>query len=58
MFRFLNPLDPDLLAREAERAGFTVEEAAFTGSGGNPDGNEHAGTDRAAPLTGPFLDTC
>ena len=43
MFRFLNPLDPDILAREAERAGFTVEEAAFTGSGGNPDGNEHAG---------------
>jgi len=43
MFRFLNPLDPDLLAREAERAGFTVEEAAFTGSGGNPDGNQHAG---------------
>ena len=43
MFRFLNPLDPDILAREAVRAGFTVEEAAFTGSGGNPDGNEHAG---------------
>lgn len=43
MFRFLNPLDPDILRRECERAGFSVEDAAFTGRGGNPDGNEHAG---------------
>jgi SAM-dependent methyltransferase len=43
MLAYLNPLDPDLLAREARRAGFTVEEAAFTGRGGEPDGRQHAG---------------
>jgi SAM-dependent methyltransferase len=43
MFRFLNPLDPDLLRRECEHAAFVVEDAAFTGRGGDPDGNQHAG---------------
>lgn len=43
MLAFLNPLDPDILRRECERAGFAVEEAAFTGRGGEPDGNQHAG---------------
>lgn len=43
MLPYLNPLDPDLLRRECERAGFEVEEAAFTGRGGEPDGNQHAG---------------
>ena len=43
MFTFLNPLDPDILRRECEGAGFAVEEAAFTGGGGEPDGNQHAG---------------
>jgi hypothetical protein len=43
MLRYLNPLDPDILSRECERAGFTVEEADFTGRGGQPDGNQHAG---------------
>ena len=43
MLEYLNPLDPDILRREAELAGFVVEEAAFTGRAGNPDGNQHAG---------------
>jgi SAM-dependent methyltransferase len=43
MLPYLNPLDPDLLRRECERAGFEVEEAAFTGRGGDPDGRQHAG---------------
>jgi SAM-dependent methyltransferase len=43
MLPYLNPLDPDILRRECEAAGFTVEEAAFTGRGGEPDGNQHAG---------------
>lgn len=43
MFRFLNPLDPDILRRECERAAFIVEDAAFTGRAGDPDGNQHAG---------------
>lgn len=43
MLPYLNPLDPDILRRECERAGFTMEEAAFTGRGGDPDGNHHAG---------------
>ncbi len=43
MLPYLNPLDPDILRREAAAAGFAVEEAAFTGRGGEPDGNQHAG---------------
>ena len=43
MFRFLNPLDPEILRRECERAVFVVEYAAFTGRAGDPDGNQHAG---------------
>ena len=43
MLEYLNPLDPDILRREAEQAGLEVEEAAFTGRGGDPEGNQHAG---------------
>jgi SAM-dependent methyltransferase len=43
MLAFLNPLDPDILAREVGRAGFSVEEAAFTGRGDTPAGRHHAG---------------
>ena len=43
MLAYLNPLDPDLLARECERAGLLIEEAAFTGRGGDPEGRQHAG---------------
>ncbi len=43
MLAYLNPLDPDILRREATSAGFVVEESAFTGRGGEPDGNQHAG---------------
>ena len=40
---YLNPLDPDLLRRECERAGFVVEESAFTGRDGAREGRQHAG---------------
>ncbi|MDX2224345.1 MAG: class I SAM-dependent methyltransferase [Rhodospirillaceae bacterium] len=43
---FLNPLDPDLLARECTRAGFIVERASFFGLqrlGPAASGREHAG---------------
>jgi SAM-dependent methyltransferase len=43
MLPYLNPLDPDILARECSRAGFKVEEARFTGRGAEPDGRHHAG---------------
>jgi SAM-dependent methyltransferase len=43
MLPHLNPLDPDILARECERAGFEIEEAAFTGRDlDNPVGRNHA----------------
>jgi SAM-dependent methyltransferase len=43
---FLNTLDPDILTRECERAGFSVERSAFFGLarlGDAADGREHAG---------------
>lgn len=43
MLPYLNPLDPDILARECSRAGFVVEEAAFTGRGADRDARQHAG---------------
>jgi SAM-dependent methyltransferase len=43
MLPYLNPLDPDILARECHRAGFVVEEAAFTGRGAERDSKRHAG---------------
>jgi SAM-dependent methyltransferase len=43
MLAWLNPLDPDLLARECARAGLVVEEAAFTGRAGDAAGRHHAG---------------
>jgi SAM-dependent methyltransferase len=43
MLPYLNPLDPVILARECTRAGFTVEEAGFTGIGGDTQGQQHAG---------------
>jgi SAM-dependent methyltransferase len=43
MLPHLNPLDPDLLRRECERAGLVVEEAAFTGRAGEPAARHHAG---------------
>lgn len=43
MLAHLNPLDPDLLRRECERAGFSVEEAAFTGRNGDETTRHHAG---------------
>lgn len=43
MLPYLNPLDPDTLARECTRAGFTVDEASFTGRDlGNAEGRNHA----------------
>ncbi len=41
--RFLNPMDPDVLARVCKEAGLTVEQAAFSGRPDQPDGNAHAG---------------
>jgi SAM-dependent methyltransferase len=43
MLPYLNPLDPDILRRECEAAGFTVEEAGFTGRGDDPEARQHAG---------------
>jgi SAM-dependent methyltransferase len=43
MLPYLNPLDPDILRRECTAAGFTVEEAGFTGRGDDPDSRQHAG---------------
>jgi SAM-dependent methyltransferase len=43
MLPYLNPLDPDILRRECERAGFVVEEAAFTGRAGDESRRHHAG---------------
>jgi len=43
---YLNTLDPDILARECERAGFTVERTGFFGLqrlGAAASGKEHAG---------------
>ncbi len=44
--RFLNTLDPDILARECRRAGLQVEHASFFGMqrlGASSSGREHAG---------------
>lgn len=43
MLPYLNPLDPDLLTRECERAGLRVEEAAFVGRPGDSAAKHHAG---------------
>lgn len=43
MLPYLNPLDPDILSRESERAGFVVETAAFIGRDGSQEGRHHAG---------------
>ncbi len=43
MLPYLNPLDPDILARECHRAGLVVEEAAWTGRGAERDSKRHAG---------------
>jgi SAM-dependent methyltransferase len=43
MLPYINPMDPDVLSRECERAGFVVEEARFTGRDGNMEGRHHAG---------------
>lgn len=43
MLPHLNPLDPDILSRECNRAGFVVEEAAFTGRADDRAAKHHAG---------------
>jgi SAM-dependent methyltransferase len=43
MLAYLNPLDPDILRRECERAGFQVIESEFMGRAGAADGRNHAG---------------
>jgi SAM-dependent methyltransferase len=43
MLPYLNPLDPDILRRECVAAGFTVDEAGFTGRGSDSDLRQHAG---------------
>lgn len=42
MLPYLNTLDPDILARECEAAGFVVEEGGFTGREGEIEGRQHA----------------
>lgn len=47
---FINPLDPDILARECKAAGFNVISAAFlSASTSKARGNEHAGVIAAKP---------
>jgi SAM-dependent methyltransferase len=43
MPRYLNPMDPDILTRECERAGMRVVEASFSGRDGRRAGRQHAG---------------
>lgn len=43
MLLYLNPLDPDILSRECQRAGFVVETAEFIGRDGSREGRNHAG---------------
>jgi SAM-dependent methyltransferase len=43
MLRYLNPLDPDILARESGNAGFSVAEAGFTGRADDRAAKHHAG---------------
>jgi len=50
MLAYLNPMDPDMLARECLRAGFVVEESAFTGREGETAGRHHAGVIAVRPL--------
>ncbi len=50
---FLNTLDPDILTRECQRAGFNVVHASFFGLqrlGKNSNGREHAGCMAIKPL--------
>ena len=49
MLPYLNPLDPDILRRECTAAGFSVEEAGFTGRGDTPDSRQHAGCIASRP---------
>lgn len=49
MLPYLNPLDPDILTRECERAGFIVEQAEFFGRKDNEEGRDHAGLIAAKP---------
>lgn len=49
MLPYLNPLDPDILARECARAGFVVEEAAFTGRADDRAAKHHAGVIAVRP---------
>jgi hypothetical protein len=50
MLRYLNPLDPDILARECELAGLRVEEAGFAGRDGDPTARQHAGVVAVRPV--------
>ena len=43
MLPYLNPMDPDILRRECERAGLRVVEASFSGGDGRREGRQHAG---------------
>jgi hypothetical protein len=54
MLPYLNPMDPDILVRECEGAGFEVEEAEFIYRRGIPgrDARRHAGAIAVKPATG------
>jgi SAM-dependent methyltransferase len=49
MLPYLNPLDPDLLARECEKAGLIVLEKAYMGRPGDEAAKHHAGVIAARP---------
>jgi SAM-dependent methyltransferase len=54
MLPYLNPMDPDILVRECDRAGFVVEEAEFIYRRGIPgrDPRRHAGVIAAKAAIG------
>jgi SAM-dependent methyltransferase len=50
MLSYLNPMDPDVLVRECERAGFDIVEAGFTGRLAGQEGRHHAGVIAVKPV--------
>lgn len=50
MLPYLNPLDPDILSRECQRAGFVVEKSTLFGRDGSAEGRDHAGLIARKPI--------
>ena len=50
MLTFMNAMDPDILSRECQHAGFVVEKAEFFGRDGSREGRDHAGLIAGKPV--------